>query len=116
MGRPLNARNFLDAGILVRFNDGGGTNVDGVIIKQTGSKRFICADDDAGTGSEECVLVSKLLPAAGECSIVLDATAELFVTKISGRKLTASNGETYTWSLGGVESDSTGDHFDLTDE
>ena len=114
MGRPLNARNFLDAGILIRVNG----NPNAVIIKQTGSKRFICADDDTGTGSEECVLVSKLSPAAGECSIVLDATAELFVTKISGRKLTASNGETYTWDLTGDDgtADSSGDHFGLQAE
>ena len=64
MGRPLNARNFLDAGIKIRVNG----NANAVIIKQTGSKRFICADDDTGTGSEECVLVSKDSPAAGECS------------------------------------------------
>ena len=107
MGRPLNARNFLDAGILVRVNG----NADAVIVKQTGSKRFICADADSGAGSEECVLVSKDSPAAGECSIVLDTG--LYVTKISGRKLTASDGNTYTWSIDGADG---AGHFNLVDE
>ena len=117
MGRPLNDRNFGDGKILVRING----DATAVIIKQTGSKTFMCAADYASRANAvECKLVSKLAPAAGECSIVLDAglsdAASLFVTKISGRKLTASNGEFYTWSLDGDESDSTGDHFDLTDE
>jgi hypothetical protein len=114
MGRPLNKRNFAEAGIMVQFVDAGGANVDGIIYKQTGSKTFICADNDSGESQYECRLVSKVPDTAGEMAIVLDSG--IYVTKISGRKLTASDGNTYRWDISGGGDDKAGGYYDLTDE
>jgi hypothetical protein len=113
MGRPLNKRNFAEAGIMVQFHDGS-LNTDGIIHKQTGSKTFICADNDSGDSQYECTLVSKIPTAAGEMAIVLDAG--IYVTKISGRKLTASDGNTYRWDISGGGDNKAGGYYDLTDE
>ena len=112
MGRPLNKRNFKDAdGITVNYWDGTANATAGYIVKQTGSKTFLCA---GGGAEKECTLVSKVPAAGGEMAIIL--LGGLYVTKISGRKLTASNGETFTWSLDGLDGDSSGDHFNLDND
>ena len=117
MGRPLNKRNFKDAeGITVNYWDskaGVPVNVtNGYIVKQTGSKTFVCA---GGTEQEECKLVSKVPEAAGEMAIILENG--LYVTKISGRKLTADTGATYTWNIkDGAADDKSGGYFNLDND
>lgn len=102
IGRPLNPRYFgppTDGGdeIRVQFHNNT-SSVAGWIVKQTGSKRFVCSD---GTVEAECYLVDKAdgALAAGEMTItVLDDTATARqVTKISGRKVTADNNAMYPW-------------------
>jgi len=104
MGRPLNKRNFgtPDSGneIKVQFHNGT-ASVPGYIVKQKGSKRFVCKDASGTTAT--CVLVDKAAGslAAGEMSITmkLDDTTVVQVVKISGRKMTADNGNTYPWNF-----------------
>jgi hypothetical protein len=120
MGRPLNKRNFGEPTptgneIKVQFHNGTGS-VAGWIVKQTGSKRFVCTD---GTATATCYLVDKasgdLLE--GEMSItVLDDTATARqVLKIAGRKVTADDGSMYPWTFddsntdGAVEMEEAGD-------
>lgn len=109
MGRPLNKRFFgsnTADNIRVRFHNGT-ASVDGAIVSQRGSKKFKCVDD-AGT-TAICSLVSKADGdlAAGEMSIKIanDAGSVLYVTKISARKVTASDGNTYPWNFSASTSD-----------
>lgn len=103
MGRPVNKRNFgADANnnLRVRFHNGT-SSVNGAIVSQRGSKKFKCVDS---TGTMAiCTLVSKAdgALAAGEMSIKVanDAGTVLYVTKISARKVTASDGNTYPWNF-----------------
>src|SRR5210317_574399 len=106
MGRPLNKRYFGEptaAGneIKVQFHNGT-SSVPGWIVKQKGSKRFVCTD---GTNTETCTLVDKAATAiaAGEMSITVDdnGTARQ-VTKISGRKVTMDNGVMQPWNFTGT--------------
>ena len=103
MGRPLNKRFFGTTAvdnIRVRFNNGT-SSVDGAIVKQKGSKRFICVD--ASGNQATCMLVSAAdgAIAVGEMSIKVktDAGTVVYVTKISGRKVTASDGNVYPWNF-----------------
>ena len=90
MGRPLNKRNLGDTGdagsqISVTADVGAGAGA-GFIVKQKGSKRFLCSV----SGTEAvCTLVAGA-PAAGEVRInVTDSAAGTYdVTKISGRTCT----------------------------
>jgi len=93
MGRPLNKRYFgppTVAGneIKVQFHNGT-ASVNGWIVKQKGSKRFLCTN---GTVSRLCKLSTKAsnLLLAGEMSITVktDAATVLQVTKISAKKVT----------------------------
>lgn len=109
MGRPLNKRYFganTADNIRVRFHNGT-ASVDGAIVSQRGSKKFKCVDN-AGT-TAICSLVSKADGnlAAGEMSIKIanDAGSVLYVTKISARKVTASDGNTYPWNFSASTSD-----------
>lgn len=109
MGRPLNKRNFgADANnnLRVRFHNGT-ASVDGAIVSQRGSKKFKCVDA-AGTMAV-CSLVSKAdgALAEGEMTIKVanDAGAVLYVTKIAGRKVTASDGNTYPWNFSSSTTD-----------
>ena len=75
MGRPLNKRLFgapTAGGNEIKVNFHNGTAVkEGYIVKQKGSKKFVC--EEIGTGGEfTCVLTTEKLPAAlaaGEMSI-----------------------------------------------
>lgn len=101
MGRPLNKRNFTTAAagatagkneIKVSFHNGTAV-VEGTIIKQKGSKRFVVAETGAADTEFTCTLKTGVLPAAlsaGEMSImVLGNDAETYtVSKITGRKVT----------------------------
>lgn len=101
MGRPLNKRNFTTAAagatagkneIKVSFHNGSSV-VEGTIIKQKGSKKFVVAETGATDTEFTCTLKTGVLPAAltaGQMSImVLGNDAETYtVSKITGRKVT----------------------------
>ena len=102
MGRPLNKRLFGKAGVgptasgnEIKVNFHNGTAVkEGYIVKQKGSKKFVC--EEIGTGGEfTCTLTTGKLPAAlaaGEMAISfkMDDSETYTVSKISGRKATLS--------------------------
>jgi hypothetical protein len=109
MGRPLNKKYFgADANnnLRVQFNNGT-SSVAGAIVKQKGSKRFVCVDASSTTAT--CKLVAKADGSltAGEMSITVtnDAGTDLFVTKISAHRITASNGISYPWNFSSSTSD-----------
>ena len=101
MGRPLNKRLFGVANVgpgaatgnEIKVNFHNGTAVkEGYIVKQKGSKKFVC--EEIGTGGEfTCTLTTGKLPAAlaaGEMAISfkMDDAETYTVSKISGRKVT----------------------------
>ena len=102
MGRPINKRNFGVSGtgptaggseIKVNFHNGTAVK-EGYIVKQKGSKKFVC--EEIGTAGEfTCTLTTGKLPAAlaaGEMAISfkMDDSETYTVSKISGRKATLS--------------------------
>jgi hypothetical protein len=97
MGRPLNKRYFGEptAGgneIKVNFHDGSSV-VEGHIVKQKGSKRFVVAPLGASDTEYTCVLTTGKLPAAlaaGEMAISVkgDDGETYGVSKIAGHKVT----------------------------
>ena len=103
MGRPLNKRLFTTAAggataganeIKVNFHNGSSV-VEGTIVRQKGSKKFIVAETGATDTEITCTLVSGKLPAAltsGEMTIsVQGSDNETYgVSKISGRTLTVA--------------------------
>jgi len=125
MGRPLNKRYFGEptAGgneIKVQFHNGT-ASAPGWVVKQKGSKTFLCTD---GTVEAICTLVDKASAAlaAGEMSITVsddDGNAKQ-VTKIAGRKVTLDTGESIAWDFsdsttdGAVEIEEAGDDDSLT--
>lgn len=99
MGRPLNKRHFGEptAGgqeIKVNYHDGSSV-VEGTIIRQKGSKKFVVAPLGADDTESTCSLVWDDVPAnlaAGEMSISfkMDDGETYLASKISGRKATLS--------------------------
>jgi hypothetical protein len=102
MGRPLNKRLFADAAtgpgagneIKVNFHDGAGVK-EGFIVKQKGSKTFVCSETGTSDTIHTCVLTTGKLPAAlleGEMAISfkMDDAETYTVSKIAGRKVTLS--------------------------
>ena len=103
MGRPLNKRLFTTAAggataganeIKVNFHNGTGV-VEGTIVRQKGSKKFVVAETGATDTEVTCTLKTGVLPAAlsaGEMSIsVQGSDSETYgVSKISGRTLTVA--------------------------
>jgi len=137
MGRPLNKRLFTTAAggataganeIKVNFHNGSSV-VEGTIVRQKGSKKFIVAETGATDTEVTCTLVTGKLPAAltsGEMSIsVQGADNETYgVSKITGRKVTvvapsatgsnALDGQSLAWdfaaaSAGKVKVEEAGD-------
>lgn len=103
MGRPLNKRFFgvnANSNIKVQFNSGAGS-IAGYIVKQKGSKKFLCSDA-GGTITGICTLVDKASAAllAGEMSmsVQLDDTTVDQVTKITAHRITAG-GVSYPWNF-----------------
>ena len=100
MGRPLNKRLFGKAGvgptasgneIKVNFHNGSAVK-EGYIVKQKGSKKFVCEEIETA-GEFTCVLITGILPAAlsaGEMAISfkMDDGETYGVSKISGKKAT----------------------------
>ncbi len=102
MGRPLNKRLFADAttgpgaGDEIKVNFHNGTAVkEGFIVKQKGSKTFVCSETGTADTVHTCTLKTGVLPAAlsaGEMSISfkMDDAETYTVSKIAGRKVTLS--------------------------
>ena len=127
MGRPLNKKYFTTAAagataganeIKVNFHNGTAVK-EGTIIRQKGSKRFVCAETGTADTEHTCTLKTGVLPAAlsaGEMSImVLGADSETYtVSKIAGRKVTvvapsatgsnALDGLAQEWQMGSAAS------------
>ena len=127
MGRPLNSRMFTTAAggataganeIKVSFHNGTAVK-EGTIVRQKGSKRFVCAETGTADTEHTCVLTTGKLPAAlaaGEMSImVLGADSETYtVSKITARKVTvvapsatgsnALDGTSLAWQMGSAAS------------
>ena len=123
MGRPLNKRFFAKADvgptadgkeIKVNFHNGAGVK-EGFIVRQKGSKRFVCSALGADDTEHTCTLATGKLPAAlaaGEMAILFekDDGETYTVSKIAGRKVTLSapsatgtnayDGKTSTWGFG----------------
>ena len=98
MGRPLNKRLFGEptaTGNEIKVNFHNGTAVkEGYIVKQKGSKRFVCEEIETA-GLFTCTLKTGVLPAslsAGEMAISfkMDDAETYTVSKIAGRKVTLS--------------------------
>ena len=127
MGRPLNKRLFTTAAggataganeIKVNFHNGTSV-VEGTIVRQKGSKKFIVAETGATDTEVTCTLVTGKLPAAltsGEMTIsVQGADNETYgVSKITGRKVTvvapsatgsnALDGQSLAWDFAAASS------------
>jgi len=127
MGRPLNKRLFTTAAggataganeIKVNFHNGTSV-VEGTIVRQKGSKKFVVAETGAADTEVTCTLVTGKLPAAltsGEMSIsVQGADNETYgVSKITGRKVTvvapsatgsnALDGQSLAWDFAAASS------------
>ena len=103
MGRPLNKRFFgADANnnIKVQFHNGV-ASVPGYLVKQKGSKKFMCKDAAGNTAL--CALVENTAAgdlAAGQMSITvkLDDGTVTQVSKISARRVTVL-GVSYPWNF-----------------
>ena len=103
MGRPLNKRFFAKADvgptadgkeIKVTFHNGTGIK-EGFIVRQRGSKTFVCSEIGAADTIHTCTLAADKLPAAlvdGEMmiSFKMDDGETYSVSKIAGRKVTLS--------------------------
>ena len=118
MGRPINKR-FLgltgvDALPTIPIRaDIGGTDFEGFIVSQKGSKTFRVSND-GGSVVGEAILVNKITAHdAGEMSIVgLNAAGEAkAISKITANKAVDFNGVIYSWA---VEDDSAESMLRLT--
>ncbi len=102
MGRPLNKRLFGVEGVgptaggnEIKVNFHNNTAVkEGYIVKQVGSKKFVCEEIETA-GLFTCTLTTGKLPAnlaAGEMAISfkMDDAETYTVSKIAGRKVTLS--------------------------
>ena len=101
MGRPLNKRYFGDATtgptagaseLKVNFHNGSAVK-EGFIVRQKGSKRFLCSETGTADTTHLCTLTTGKLPAAlaaGEMmiSFKMDDSETYHASKISGRKAT----------------------------
>ena len=115
MGRPLNKRLFTAAAagatagkneIKVNFHNGSAV-VEGTIIKQKGSKKFVCAETGTADTTHTCTLTTGKLPAAlaaGEMSIsVAGNDSETYgVSKITGKITAAQPSATGSNALNGL--------------
>ena len=103
MGRPLNKRFFAKANvgptaageeIKVNFHNGSAVK-EGFIVRQKGSKRFVCSALGTDDTEHTCTLTTGKLPAAlaaGEMAISfkMDDGETYTVSKIAGRRVTLS--------------------------
>ena len=123
MGRPLNKRLFgtpTAAGNEIKVSFHNGTAVkEGYIVKQKGSKKFVC--EEIGTAGEfTCTLTTGKLASAltaGEMAITVkgDDSETYQISKIAGRKATivspdgtgtnALNGKSIAWNFSTATND-----------
>ncbi len=109
MGRPVNKRYFGTSGsnIKVRFKTGG-TEYNGYVVKQTGSKRFKVTDGSGHTITG--YLVNKSNGALDNGDVVInvltDAGAYEQVIKIFNRTVITETGTRRGWTFTASESDS----------
>ena len=108
MGRPINKKYFginANTNLKVQFHNGTASKA-GYVVKQKGSKKFLCSD--AQGNRAVCTLVDKASAslAAGEMTITvkLDNGTVDQVTKISSHKVTVG-GNSYTWNFSTSTSD-----------
>ena len=124
MGRPINKRHFgtPDSGSDFKVRYHHGSEADGWIVKQVGSKRFKCTNK---AGNDYiCTLVDKVQGsiALGEMTISVkdsaNSNAISQVTKITGRRVTLSAGTQIPWDFTGtgdtVEMEEAGTDTDFT--
>ena len=129
MGRPLRKDvNGVDVigtpatastGITCEFYDGTTNQVDGILIKQRGSRTYVVARIATPTTLFTCALVTGAPAAAGEMRIRgstvgnlnNDAVANTSIAKLTKRVATDFSGNRYTWFL---ENDSSADYIVLT--
>lgn len=109
MGRPVNKRYFGSGSgsqIKVRFKTGG-TEYNGYVVKQTGSKRFKVSD---GTRTITGYLVNKSNGGLANGDIVInvlnDAGAFVQVTKLYNRVAITEGSTKIKWNFAASESDS----------
>lgn len=140
MGRPLNKRFFGEptaAGNEIKVNFHNGSSVvEGHIVKQRGSKKFVVAPIGASDTEYTCTLVWDDVPAnlsAGEMSISfkMDDAETYLARKIAGRKATlvapagsagsnAYDGQSVAWNFstsvvdGAAQVEEAGDDDDNT--
>ena len=123
MGRPINKRHFgtPDSGNDFKVRYHYGSEADGWIVKQVGSKRFKCTNK-AGN-DYTCTLVDKNSGtlALGEMTISVKDSGNAIsqVTKITGRRVTLSAGSQIPWDFTGasatkVEMEEAGTDTDFT--
>lgn len=109
MGRPVNKRYFGTSGsnIKVRFKTGG-TEYNGYILKQTGSKRFKVTDGSGHTITGFLVNKSNGGLADGDVviNVLTDAGAYEQVIKIFNRTVITETGTRRGWTFTASESDS----------
>ena len=104
MGRPINKRHFgtPDSGSDFKVRYHHGSEADGWIVKQVGSKRFKCTD---GTNPMVCTLADKNSGtlAVGDMTItVKEGGVYTQVTKITGRRVTLGDtGVQVAWDFTG---------------
>ena len=102
MGRPLNKHLFganATNNLKVQFNNGT-ASVRGYILKQTGSKRFKCEDEQGNVAI--CYLTDKasadLQPGEMSITVVYDNGTVSQITKIAGHRVSL-NGISKAWSF-----------------
>lgn len=110
MGRPLNKKYFganSASNIKVQFNNGT-SSVPGYIVKQKGSRTFLCQSAD-GTKAV-CKLVDKssaaLLPGEMSMTVKLDNGTVEQVTKITAHRIVSAAGE-FPWNFSTSTTDRT---------
>lgn len=102
MGRPINRSNFgpEENKIAIKFHNGSSV-VTGHIIKQMGSRTFLCSD---GTVEKVCTLAKTSDEAAALtgniCTIEVETTGGTeYVTRIASNKLTTTAGNQVDWKV-----------------
>ena len=126
MGRPLkkdvngvdviNTPATTSTGITCEFYDGATNQVDGIIIKQRGSRTYVVARIGTPGTLFTNSLVTGTPAAAGEMRIRGSTTGNLdtglvSIAKLTKRVATDFSGNRYTWFL---ENDSSADYIVLT--
>lgn len=104
---PISNVNFGNTAgkIKVKFHNGNSA-VDGFIVKQTGTSRFLVANANAASTTFTCTLATTTTTAntlvAGQMTILATPYGSNVVEHVStihSRKVTTTEGNTYSWFL-----------------